>query len=81
MKNNNLEMTCENYFQTVIKKSWTWQKLTKEEKEKFIELNFDIITGTAKKRKELLNLVYHAFLSGLGYKPIGWREENENGLF
>jgi hypothetical protein len=76
MKNNQeLEMTVENYFQKVTKKSWTWQKLTEEEKERFITLNFDLITGTAKKRMVIFNLVYHAFLVGLGYKPIGWRED------
>lgn len=80
MKNNNLEMTIKNYFETVIKKSWTWAKLTQQEKENFIELNFDLITGTAKKRKAIFNLVYHAFLVGLGYKPTGWREENKNGF-
>lgn len=81
MKNDNLEMATANYFETVIKKSWTWAKLTEEEKFNFIYLlNFDKIKGTAKNRIEVFNLVYHAFLVGLGYNPTSWREENENGI-
>ena len=68
----------ENYFQNIIKKSWTWQKLTQEEQQRFIDMNvFDKIKGTDKQRVEWLNTIYTAFLSALGYKPIGWREEDE----
>ena len=66
----------ENYFQNVIKKSWTWQKLTNEEREHFINMNvFDRIKGNDKTRVEWLNTIYTAFLSALGYQPIGWRED------
>lgn len=68
----------ENYFQNVIKKSWTWQKLTEEEQQRFIDMDvFDKIKGNDKQRIEWLNTIYTAFLSALGYKPIGWREEDE----
>ena len=68
----------ENYFQNVIKKSWTWQKLTQEEQQRFIDMDvFDKIKGTDKQRIEWLNTIYTAFLSALDYKPIGWREEDE----
>lgn len=71
-------MAVENYFQNVIKKSWTWQKLTKEEQKRFIDMNvFDRIKGNDKTRVEWLNTIYQSFLSALGYKPIGWREEAE----
>jgi len=71
-------MTVENYFQNVIKKSWTWQKLTEEEQKRFIDMNvFDRIKGNDKTRVEWLNTIYQSFLSALGYKPIGWREEAE----
>ena len=78
MKNNNLINVTEDHFQAVIKKSWTWQRLTEEEKANFINLNFDNIKGTKKQRLLLLNDIYKAFLAGLGYKPIGWREPNRN---
>ena len=71
-------MAVENYFQNVIKKSWTWQKLTEEEQKQFIDMNvFDRIKGNDKTRVEWLNTIYQSFLSALGYKPIGWREEAE----
>ena len=71
-------MAVENYFQNVIKKSWTWQKLTEEEQKRFIDMNvFDRIKGNDKTRVEWLNTIYRAFLVGLNYKPIGWREETE----
>ena len=68
----------ENYLQNVIKKSWTWEKLTKEEQRRFIDMDvFDRIKGNDKTRVEWLNTIYQSFLSALGYKPIGWREEAE----
>lgn len=71
-------MAVENYFQNVIKKSWTWQKLTEEEQKRFIDMNvFDRIKGNDDTRVEWLNTIYQSFLSALGYKPIGWREKTE----
>lgn len=65
----------ENYFQTVTKKSWTWGKLTEEERQAFIDMDiFDRIKGNDKTRIEWFNTVYYAYLKALGYKPIGWRE-------
>lgn len=75
MKHSN---AVENYFQNIIKKSWTWAKLTQEEQQRFIDMDvFDKIKGTDKQRVEWLNTIYTAFLSALEYKPIGWREEDE----
>lgn len=69
--------TVENYFQTVIKKSWTWTRLTEEERQRFIDMDvFDKIKGNDKQRIEWLNTLYQAFLVALGYKPDGWREDN-----
>lgn len=67
----------EDYFQNVIKKSWTWARLTEEEQQRFINMNgvFDEIKGTDDTRKRWLMTVYSAFLRGIGYKPLGWREE------
>ena len=76
MKSNAIE----NYFQSVIKNSWTWGKLTSEEQQRFINMDFDRIKGTDTMRVEWLNTMYHVFLAGLGYKPIGWRENPEECL-
>lgn len=68
----------EDYFQNVIKKSWTWDRLTEEEQKRFIDIDvFDRIKGSDKMRVEWLNTVYRSFLSALGYKPSGWRETEE----
>ena len=68
----------EDYFQNVIKKSWTWEKLTETEQERFINMDvFDKIKGNDKTRIEWLNTIYTSFLSALGYKPVGWREIDE----
>ena len=68
----------EDYFQNIIKKSWTWNKLTEEEQKRFIDMNvFDSIKGNDKTRIEWFNTIYHAFLSALEYKCIGWRETEE----
>lgn len=65
----------ENYFQNVIKKSWTWEKLTNEERQRFIDMNvFDKIKGNDQTRIEWLNTIYQSFLAALDFKPIGWRE-------
>lgn len=52
----------ENYFQNVIKKSWTWEKLTNEERQRFIDMNvFDKIKGNDNTRIEWLNTIYQSF--------------------
>lgn len=64
-----------NYFNTVIVKGWTWQRLTQEERERFKTcVDFSRIKGNARQRVNVLNMLYSAFLYGVGYKPIGWRE-------
>lgn len=64
------------YMQNVIKKSYTWSKLTEEEKRLFSEMDiFEQIKGSNKQKIEWLNTIYKSFLVALGYKPVGWREE------
>lgn len=68
----------DDYFQNVIKKSWTWNRLTKEERQRFIE-NIDIenIKGADKTRIEWFNSLYYAYLIGLGYNSVNWIEDEE----
>ena len=69
----------ENYFQNVIKKSWSWEKLTAEERQRFIDMDvFDRIKGNDQTRIEWLNTVYQSFLTALDYTPIGWRETEKD---
>lgn len=52
----------ENYFQNVIRKSWTWEKLTNEERQRFIDMSvFDKIKGSDNTRIEWLNTIYQSF--------------------
>ena len=63
----------------MIIKSWTWAKLTNDERNKFgDELNKEatkrIISGTYKQRWEILNALYSMFLEGCGYNGGNWRD-------
>lgn len=64
-------------FLEMIFKSWTWARLTDQEKVKFVDLinndNYNI-SGNYLQRYNAYNFGYFAFLQGLGYKPTGWRE-------
>ena len=61
--------------------SWTWAKLTDEEKERFTDsVGFwcngsGSLKGDYRHRWDVLNELYYMYLLGLGYKPIGWRED------
>lgn len=72
------ELVFEDYTK-MIKESWTYARMTKEEQDRIIyELNNTRtkkeVVGTYLQRWRVLNLMYSSFLEGLGYKPIGWRE-------
>ena len=72
-----------NDFIVIIKNSGTYEKLTKKEKENLQDIFYSIRTenalkGTYKQRQAVLDAIYFAFLKGLNYEPIGWRENGEN---
>jgi len=76
---NKLRENAQADWTNMIVKSWTWAKLTKKEKEKFSELlkhpcTAVVIKGNYDQRWEACEALYHTYLEGLGYKPIGWRE-------
>ena len=61
----------------MIKKSWTWARLTNRERDAFLRATEDsprAIIGTYRQRWDTLQAMYTAFLYGLNYSPIGWRE-------
>ena len=79
------EQARDNYFE-MIKDSWTYGKLTKEERERFTELLYSIqvsncLKGNYKQRWEIVQAIYHSFLVGLNYNPINWREDEDIPLF
>lgn len=69
-------------FVEMIEKSWTFDKMTEQEKADCMELllrsNQTAVKGSYKTRWNILLAVYHGFLAGLGYfrNPATWREEN-----
>ena len=76
MKDKNL---AKQEYLEMIKQSWTWAKLTEQEKEKFSELlehpcSAVVIRGNYDQRWEACEALYHTYLEGLGYKPLEWRE-------
>ena len=63
----------------MISKSWTWARLTEDERKAFSSLlehpcSSAVIKGTYKDRWEACEALYHTFLEGLGYTPLEWRE-------
>lgn len=74
----NLDNVTNNYFQNVIKKSWTWQRLAEEEKQRFVDLDvFNEIKGSKNTREQWLFTIYVSFLAGLGYDGFKWREQRK----
>lgn len=70
------------HFIDVIKQSWTFEKLTKEEQEKILNVlnsnrTFEALKGGYFQRLEILHAIYHSFLIALNYEPIGWREDEK----
>ena len=64
---------------TSLKNRGVGGKLTKEERQRFIDMNvFDKIKGNDQTRIEWLNTIYQSFLAALDFKPIGWREEEKD---
>ena len=63
------------YYTDVIKSSWTYARLTDGEREALAEvLKESTPVGTFLQRCDVLAMIYAAFLAGLGYRSIGWRE-------
>ena len=80
-----MDDVTEKYFQNVIKNSWTWQRLTEEEKQRFVDLDiiFSEIKGKKDTREQWLFTIYAGFLAGCGYDSFRWidRKDKENLLF
>lgn len=83
MNNKNKDNVFTDYLE-MIKKSWTYDRMTQEEKDKihYILLDYrttENIKGTYQQRWQALNALYHAFLIGIGYDNFDWRGgKNEN---
>lgn len=79
MKNKNFVFTD---FLEMIRNSWTYDRMTEEEKNKIhcILLDYrttDNIKGTYRQRWDALNALYHAFLIAIDYNGPEWRADND----
>lgn len=62
------------HFIDMIMKSWTYERLTPKERDDFWDVLPQKIKGTYWQRIDVCGAIYAAYLKGLGYSPIGWRE-------
>lgn len=65
-------------YQELIYQSWTYEKLTREERNQLFKVFEDIRTtqalkGTYYQRWGILQAIYKAFLLGVGYDSFDWR--------
>lgn len=73
-------------FKQMIYNSWTYNKMTIEERKRLEEVFNHIRTvsalkGTYSQRWETLQAIYHTFLLGIGYNSWNWREEEKEVTF
>ena len=78
----NKENIIEDY-QQMVYKSWTYEKMTPQEKHQWAEVLdllqiTEALKGTYKQRWAILQAIYFSFIMGLGYTGWNWREESES---
>ena len=68
-----------NDFILMIKESWTYARLTEEEKEKLLQILLDdvriekALKGAYNQRWAVLQAIYSTFLTAIGYNGFEWR--------
>lgn len=71
-------------FKKMIFNSWTYDKMTRDERER-LALALDSvqaheIKGDYNARRAALDLAYNSFLLGLGYNGFNWREKHPENI-
>lgn len=78
----NKEAVLQDYF-VMIKHSWTYQRLTTDERITLQKILFDstithdALKGTYNQRWAILQSIYFSFITALGYKQGKFRETEE----
>ena len=80
---NKQKETAAHDFLVMIRKSWTYERMTEEEKRSCIDLFFssiseEAISGSYWMRWRVCQAIYDAYLVGIGYNGWNWRETNIN---
>lgn len=75
MKKIERETIRKDYIENIYKKSWTYERLSKNEKNNIIECLYNCkLYGQNKSQViETLRDVYNSFLIAINYSPTGWR--------
>lgn len=69
-------------FMQMIRKSWTWARLTHQERIDFANsvdwaIQQNVIIGTYKQRYQTVYALYYTFLIALGYGESDWRDKKD----
>lgn len=72
-------------FMSMIKKSWTYDKMTNNERGLFMDSVIwaneqNIIKGDYRTRWDILQGLYYTFLTAIGYSGSKWREPNPDEI-
>lgn len=75
--------TAKQDFVKMIKNSWTYNRMTQEEKDAclscFTTMKVEkAMKGTYENRWSVLHALYEAYLKGIGYNGWNWRESNDD---
>lgn len=62
-----------NHFDDCIVNSWSWNRLTEDEKQAFLDSDFSEIKGNKENQILLFNDLYFNFLESLGCNSMSWR--------
>lgn len=74
MREKTKENAIHNYIIMTLD-SWTYDRMTEDEKKRCIDaLKYAKVAGAYNTRWEILHSIYYAFLQGLGYTGVTWRE-------
>lgn len=63
-----------NHFNDVVVNSWSWNRLTEQEKQSFLDSDFSEIKGNKENQIILFNDLYFKFLENLGCNSMSWRK-------
>lgn len=63
-------------FINIVLHSWTYGKMTAEERKRCLTIFDDDVKGSFEQRMEIYHKIYAAFLTGLGYDGFEWRNWN-----
>lgn len=62
------------HFNDCIVNSWSWNRLTEDEKQAFLDSDFSEIKGNKENQIILFNDLYFKFLENLGCNSMSWRK-------